>query len=94
MLKELDVIGDIFKNDISKLLELWNKNRAIEESFSWFTPVNEIIKNDYILSANAYNLYVGGEEKEYRELKEILREINKTAGALNIHLQKLKNDIL
>jgi len=28
------------------------------------------MENDYILSANASNLYIGGEEKEYREPKK------------------------
>ena len=36
------------------ILELCDKNRATEKLYSWFTPVKEIIDNDYILSANAY----------------------------------------
>lgn len=69
--------GPRYKNDIPKLLELWSKNRAIEKSYSWFTPTKEIIENDYILSANAYNPYIGGEEKEHREPRKILDEIAK-----------------
>ena len=67
--------GSQYKNDIPKLVELWNKNRADEKPYSWFTTVKEIIENDYILTANAYNPYIGGEEKEYREPKKILSEI-------------------
>lgn len=67
--------GPQYKNDIPKLIELWNNNRTIEKSYSWFTPVKELIENDYILSANAYNPYIGEEEKEYREPEVILEEI-------------------
>ena len=67
--------GPQYKNDIPKLLELWQRNRAAEKPYSWFTSVKEIIENDYILSANAYNPYIGEEEKEYRKPKEILKEI-------------------
>jgi type I restriction enzyme M protein len=69
--------GPQYKNDIPKLLELWQKNRAIEKPYSWFTPVKEIIENDYILSANAYNPYIGGEEKKHRKPEKILSEIMK-----------------
>jgi len=86
--------GPQYKNDIPKLLELWNKNRTTEKPFSWFTPVKEIIENDYILSANAYNPYIGGGEKKYREPKEILGEIDKAAGVLEKYLYRLKITIL
>ena len=82
--------GPQYKNDIPKLIELWNKNRATEKPYSWFTPVKEIIENDYILSANAYNPYVGGEEKEYREPKEILKEIRIIAKEIIKSLDKFK----
>lgn len=67
--------GSQYRNDIPKLLELWNKNRAIEKPYSWLTPVKEIIENDYILSANAYNPYIGGEEEKHRDPEVILEEI-------------------
>ena len=66
-----------YKNDIPKLIELWNKNKTTGKPYSWFTPVKEIMENDYILSANAYNPYIGGEEEKHREPKEILKEITK-----------------
>jgi len=58
--------GPQYRNDIPKLIELWQKNRTVEKPYSWLTSVKEIIENDYILSANAYNPYIEGEEKEYR----------------------------
>jgi len=67
--------GPQYRNDIPKLIELWNGNRVVEKPYSWLTPVKEIMENDYILSANAYNPYLVEEEKEYREPKEILKEI-------------------
>jgi len=85
--------GPQYKNDIPKLIELWQKNRAVEKPYSWFTPVKEIIENDYILSANAYNPYIEGEEKEYREPKEILREIEIGEKELTKFLEKIKKEI-
>jgi len=82
--------GPQYRNDIPKLLELWNKNRAIEKSYSWFTPVKEIIENDYILSANAYNPYIGGEEKKHREPREILSEIGKGEKVLIKKIERIK----
>jgi len=85
--------GPQYKNDIPKLVELWQKNRAIEKPYSWFTPVKEIIENDYILSANAYNPYIGGEEKEYREPKEILKEIEKSEKILTKSMREIKKSL-
>ena len=81
--------GPQYRNDIPKLLELWNNNRAVEKPYSWFTPVKEIIENDYILSANAYNPYIGEEEKEYRDPKEILKEIENLKNGMDLSLQQL-----
>jgi len=81
--------GPQYRNDIPKLLELWSKNRAVEKPYSWFTSVKEIIENDYILSANAYSPYIGGEEKEYREPKEILRKIEETQKKIKKQLDKI-----
>ena len=67
--------GSQYKNDIPKLIELWNKNKAVVKPYSWFTAVKEIAENNYILSANTYNLYSGEEEINHREPKEILKEI-------------------
>ena len=82
--------GPQYKNDVPKLLELWNKNRAIEKPYSWFTLVKEIIENDYILSANTYNPYSGEEEVKRREPKEILREIEKGKEDLQKILEGIK----
>jgi type I restriction enzyme M protein len=81
--------GPQYRNDIPKLIELWQKNRAVEKPYSWFTPVKEIIENDYILLANAYNPYIEGEEKEYREPKEILKEIEENEKELKKYLDKI-----
>jgi len=81
--------GPQYRNDIPELIELWQKNRAVEKPYSWFTPVKEIIENDYILSANAYNPYIEGEEKEYREPKEILGDIEKVDKELKNYIQNI-----
>jgi len=81
--------GPQYKNDIPKLLELWGKDKTTEKSFSWLTPVKDIVENDYILSANTYNPYSGEEEVNHREPKEILKEIE--GGEKK--LQKSLNDI-
>lgn len=67
--------GPQYKNDIPKLLDLWNKDQAVAKLFSWFTAVKEIAENDYILSANTYNPYSGAEEVSHRDPKKILEEI-------------------
>ena len=82
--------GPQYRNDIPKLIELWQKNRAIEKPYSWSTPVKDIIENDYILSANAYNPYIEGEEKEHREPKEIMKEIEREREKLESSLNKIK----
>jgi type I restriction enzyme M protein len=81
--------GPQYRNDILKLIELWNKNRTVEKPYSWFTPVKEIIENDYILSANAYNPYINEEEKEYRDPKIVLRELD----IIFKEIEKLKKDL-
>jgi len=80
-----------YKNDIPKLLELWNKNRASEKSFSWFTSIKKIIENDYILSANTYNPYFGEEKKKHRKPKVILKEIEKGEKDSEKLLKNIKN---
>ena len=82
--------GPQYKNDIPKLIELWDKNRVVEKPYSWLTPVKEIIKNDYILSANTYNPHISGEEKKHRESKEILKEIEKDRKKLKSLLAEVK----
>ncbi|MDA2922463.1 type I restriction-modification system subunit M [Patescibacteria group bacterium AH-259-L07] len=82
--------GSQYQNDIPKLIELWNKNRAVKKPYSWFTPVKEIIENDYILSANTYNPYSGEEEKEYRNPRTILEEIEAGENKLKSKLSKIK----
>jgi len=66
--------GMQYKNDIPELLKLWTYQEKSNQS--WITPIKEIIENDYILSANAYNPNIGAEEKEYREPKVILKELD------------------
>jgi len=66
--------GSQYRNDIPKLLKLWPRKEKSDQS--WTTPIEEIIENDYILSANAYNPNIGAEEKEYREPKVILKELD------------------
>ncbi len=85
--------GPQYRNDIPKLIELWNKNHAVEKYFSWLTPVKEIMENDYILSANAYNPHIGREEKKYREPKEILKEIESSGKKLNLSINEIKKII-
>lgn len=68
--------GPQYRNDIPKLLELWNKDAAVEKHYSWLVFVKDIIENDYTLSANTYNPYSGDEEIQHRDPKEILKEID------------------
>jgi len=81
--------GPQYRNDIPKLIELWGKNRTTEKSYSWFTSVKEIMENDYILSANAYNPYIGGEEKDYKDPQVALKELDRIFK----ELEKLKRDL-
>lgn len=53
-------------------------------------PAKEIVENDYILSANAYNPNIGGEEKEHREPKEILSEIELTNKEVDKARKKIR----
>jgi type I restriction enzyme M protein len=85
--------GPQYRNDIPKIIELWQKNRAVEKPYSWFTSVKEIIENDYILSANAYNPYIEGEEKEYREPKEILKEMELLEKELSQKFKEIKGKL-
>ena len=85
--------GPQYKNDIPKLLELWNKNRAIEKPYSWLTPVKEIVENDYILSANTYNPYSEEETITHREPKEILKEIKEKEREIIETLFNLKSGL-
>ena len=83
--------GQQYKNDIPKLLELWNKNQAVAKPYSWFTKVGEIIGNDYILSANTYNPYSGEEETTHRQPKEILKEIEIKEKEIDTVLRGIKD---
>lgn len=82
--------GTQYRNDIPKLLELWNKSRAVEKPFSWFTPFKEIVENDYILSANTYNIYDSGKEIKHRDPKEILTDIEK----INTKIENLRQELV
>ncbi len=83
--------GSQYRNDIPKLLKLWSRQRKSDQS--WKTPVKEIGENDYILSANAYNPNIGGEEREYRAPKEILKEIKMLQKEQKIGFTKLERMI-
>ena len=94
--------GPQYRNDISKLLELWDirrslgeggRDRSIEKPYSWLTPVKDIAENDYILSANTYNPYSGEEEVSHRDPKEILKEIEGDEKKLGSALREIKKDI-
>lgn len=80
--------GAQYKNDIPDLL-LKFSNRKVSNQ-SWLTPVKEIIKNDYILSANAYNPNIGTEEVKHREPKKILREIGAWEEELKVRLSAIR----
>lgn len=82
--------GSQYKNDIPKLLELWNKDQAVAKPYSWFTTVKEIAENDYILSANTYSPYNGEEETNHRDPKEILDEIEIQKKKLETALSGIK----
>ncbi|MBI2051393.1 N-6 DNA methylase [Candidatus Roizmanbacteria bacterium] len=85
--------GPQYKNDIPKLLELWNKDQAVAKPFSWFTAVKEITENDYILSANTYSPYNGEEEMSHRDPKEILKEIEGDEKKLQSTLKEVKEKL-
>lgn len=77
--------GSQYRNDIPKLLKLWPRKEKSDQS--WTTPIKEIIENDYILSANAYNPNIGEEEREYREPKAIMYEIAKLEKKISRNLR-------
>jgi len=80
--------GPQYRNDIPDLLSKFPQRKISEQS--WLTPVKEIIENDYILSANAYNPNIGVEEVKHREPREILREIDKLHNEIKEALPKIK----
>ena len=84
--------GPQYKDDIPKLLELWNKDQSVAKPYSWFTTVKEIAENDYILSVNTYNPYNGEEEVSHRDPKEILGEIEKLEKKSKENLREISND--
>ena len=85
--------GPQYKNDIPKLLELWNKDQAVAKPYSWFTTIKEIAENDYILSANTYSPYNGEEEIKHRDPKEILGEIESENKELETSLSEIRKII-
>ena len=85
--------GPQYKNDIPKLLELWDKDQAVAKPHSWFTTVKEIAENDYILSANTYSPYNGEEEIYHRNPKEILKELESGEKKLETALDGIKKII-
>jgi len=86
--------GPQYKNDLPKLLELWHSgDPKSAKPHSWFTAVKDIVENDYILAANTYNPYASDEETNYREPKEILREIEQEDKSLQSAIQQIKEII-
>lgn len=82
--------GPQYKNDIPKILELWNSgDPKVEKPYSWFTSVKDITENDFILSANTYNPYSVEEEVSHREPKEILEEIERGEDILRQTLKRV-----
>lgn len=77
-----------YRNDIPDLLLKFPQRKISKQS--WVTPVKEIIENDYILSANAYNPNIGQEEVKYRESKDILREIEGKQKEIHSALLNIK----
>jgi len=80
--------GPQYRNDIPDLLSKFPQRKTSEQS--WLTSVKEIIENDYILSANAYNLNIGQEEIKHRDPKEILREIEEKQEKINSMFLNIK----
>lgn len=80
--------GSQYRNDILDLLSKFPRREISEQS--WLTPVKEIVENEYILSANAYNPYSKGDEKEYRDPKVIFDEIEKGKQELEKQLKVVK----
>lgn len=80
--------GPQYRNDIPDLLAKWPKCEVSDQS--WKVPVKEIIDNDYILSANAYNPNIGAEEKEHRPLEKILSEIEANKKSIDEQLASVR----
>lgn len=80
--------GPQYQNGIPKLLKLWPRREKSDQS--WITSIEDIVENDYILSANAYNPNVGREETTHREPREILSEIEKLELEITNQSKKLK----
>ena len=83
--------GPQYRNDIPDLLSKFPQRKTSEQS--WLTPVKEIIENDYILAANAYNPNIGQEEIKHRELKEIIKDIFEIEKESKGILEKVKKII-
>lgn len=80
--------GPQYRNDIPDLLKKWPNREKSKQS--WITPIKEIKENDYILSVNAYNPNIGGEEKKHREPKMILKEIENREKDLIKQMDRVK----
>lgn len=84
------------KNDLLNLLDRWNqikKNHAAQSEASakyWTAGRNEIEDNDYILSANAYKLGIGGGGEEHRDPKEILKDLEKIGEEISENTKAIK----
>lgn len=75
------------KNDLPDLIEKW-KDKPVSER-SWFATKEQIEENDYILSASAYKP-IEEDKTEYREPKEIFKEIEEINSKFQEQLRKVK----
>lgn len=80
--------GPQYKNDMPDLLKKWPDKAKSDQS--WTTSIKDIVENDYILSANAYNPNIGGDEKEHRKPKEIVKDIERGNKSLKDSFAKIK----
>jgi len=83
--------GSQYRNDIPDLLTKFPQKETSQQS--WPTLVKEIIENEYILSANAYNPNIGQEEIRHREPRKILEEIGKVEKDLTKQINKIRDFI-
>jgi len=83
--------GSQYRNDIHDLLTKFPQKETSQQS--WPTLVKEIIENEYILSANAYNPNIGQEEIRHREPRKILEEIGKIEKDLTKQINKIRDFI-
>jgi len=78
------------KNDLPDLIEKWKEKPNSERS--WSATKDQIVQNDYILSASTYKP-ITEDETEYREPKEIFKEIKELNKRSQEQLKKIEKFI-